>query len=103
MTIDSKALTRAAESMAEAVKHARLAYQFCPGSYTMRTLQAYLTAASALDQHISALAFAHSAEWLRKFPKIVEDWDGEEGKKETPRAAVPRRSEIHSTVPLCLG
>jgi hypothetical protein len=77
MTIDSKALTRAAESMAEAVKHARLAYQFCPGSYTMTTLQACLTAASALDQHISALAFAHSAEWLRKFPKIVEDCDGE--------------------------
>ena len=62
MTIDSKALTRAAASMAKAVKHARLAYQFCPGSYTMTTLQACLTAASALDQHISALAFAHSAE-----------------------------------------
>jgi hypothetical protein len=76
-TIDSKVLTRAADSMAEAVKHARLAYQFCPGSYTMSALQACLTAASALDQHISALAFAHSAEWLRKFPKIVEDCDGE--------------------------
>jgi hypothetical protein len=42
MTIDSKALTRAAESMAEAVKHARLAYQFCPGSYTMTMLQSCL-------------------------------------------------------------
>jgi protein tyrosine phosphatase (PTP) superfamily phosphohydrolase (DUF442 family) len=72
MTIDSKVLTRAAESMAEAVKHARLAYQFCPGSYTFTTLKACLTAAGAIDEHISALAFVHSAEWLRKLPRIEE-------------------------------
>ena len=75
---DAKALTRAAESMAEAVKHARLAYQFNPGSYTYTTLQACLSAARALDQHITALAFVHSAEWLRKFPRILdEDCDAE--------------------------
>ncbi len=64
-------MTEAAAKMAEALKHARLAYQFGPGSYTMTTLQACLAAANALDQHISALAFVQSAEWLRKFPKIV--------------------------------
>jgi hypothetical protein len=52
---------------------ARLAYQFCPGSYTYTTLQACLTAARSLDEHIGALAFVHSAEWLRKFPRIAED------------------------------
>jgi hypothetical protein len=75
MAIDSKALTRAAESMAEAVTQARLAYQFSPGSYTYTVLQACLTAASALDEHIRALAFVHSAEWLRKFPRNAEDED----------------------------
>jgi hypothetical protein len=76
-TIDAKALAKAAESMAEAMKHARLAYQFSPGSYTYTTLQACLTAASALDEYISTLAFVHSAEWLRKFPRILEDCDVE--------------------------
>lgn len=72
-TIDAKTLTKAHESMAEAVQHARLAYQFCPGSYTYTTLHACLTAAKALDQYISTLAIVHSAEWLRTFPKIVEE------------------------------
>jgi hypothetical protein len=49
---DAKALTRA---MAEAVKHARLAYEFCPGSYTYTTLHACLIAAEVLDQHIKTL------------------------------------------------
>jgi hypothetical protein len=73
--IDSKALTDAAEKMAEALKHAKLAYQFRPGSYTMSTLQACLAAARALDQYVSNLAFVRSAEWLRKFPKIEEQAD----------------------------
>lgn len=76
-SIDSKALTRAAEDMAETVKQTRLAYQFAAGSYTYAALVACLKAARALDQHIEALAFAHSAEWLRKFPKIIEDRDAE--------------------------
>ncbi len=76
--INAKALTKAADKMAEAVKHARFAYQFCPGSYTRSTLQACLDAAKAIDQHISELAFAHSADWLRKFPKVaVENGDVE--------------------------
>ena len=75
--IDAKALARVADKMAQAVKHARFAYQFCPGSYTMMTFQACLDAARSLDQHISELAFAHSAEWLRRFPKIVENEDVE--------------------------
>jgi hypothetical protein len=69
--IDTKALTKAADKMAEAVKHARFAYQFCPGSYTMTTFQACLDAAKAIDQHVSVLAVAYSAEWLREFPKIA--------------------------------
>jgi hypothetical protein len=76
-TINSKALTKAAERLAEAVKHARLAYQFCPGSYTATTFQALLAAARAFDQHVEELAFALSVEWLRKFPKIIEDGDAE--------------------------
>lgn len=72
MTVNSKALTRAAETMAEAMKHARLAYQFNPGTYTYTTPAACLTAAEALDQYVNDLAFVHSAEWLRKFPKIEE-------------------------------
>lgn len=75
--IDTKALTTAAEQMAEAVKQARLAYQFGANAYTFAALECCLKAARALDQHISELAFAHSAEWLRKFPKIVEDGDAE--------------------------
>jgi hypothetical protein len=43
--------TKAAKSIAEAVKHARLAYQFCPGFYTYWTLHACLIAAEALDEH----------------------------------------------------
>ena len=73
--IDSKMLTQAADQLAEAVKQARLAYQFCPGSYTCRALQAYLAAAKAFDQYVDELAFAHSAEWLRRFPKIIEGGD----------------------------
>jgi hypothetical protein len=75
--IDAKVLTTAAERMAEAVKQAWLAYQFGANAYTFAALEACLWAAKALDQHISELAFAHSAEWLRKFPKIVEDCDAE--------------------------
>ena len=75
--IDSKALNHAAEKMAEAVNHARHAYQFCPGSYTMTTLQACLVAAEALDLHISALAVVHSGEWLRTFPRIMEGSDAD--------------------------
>jgi hypothetical protein len=75
--IDSKALTRAAKKLAEAVKQTRLAYQFCPSSYTHTAFQASLAAAQALDEHIAALAVVHSAEWLHKFPKIVEGCDGE--------------------------
>lgn len=70
--INSKALTKAAEKMAEAIKHARLAYHFGPSSYSMSTLQNSLAAAEALDQYVNDLAFVHSAEWLRKFPKIEE-------------------------------
>jgi len=70
--IEPKALTTAAESMAEAVRHAKLAYQFGPSSYSMSTLQACLTAARALDQYIGDLAFVHSAEWLQRFPKVEE-------------------------------
>jgi hypothetical protein len=77
MSINSKALTKAAAQLAEAVKHARLAYQFSPGSYTCTTLQACLAAAKAFDRHVEELAFALSAEWLRKFPKIIEDDDAE--------------------------
>ncbi len=70
--INSKALTTAAESMAEAVKQARLAYEFGPSSYSMSTLQACLAAARALDQYIGDLAFAQSAEWLRNLPGVEE-------------------------------
>jgi hypothetical protein len=76
-TLDSKVLTEVAERLAEAMKHAKLAYQFTPGSYTCTTLQACLAAAKAFDQHVDELAFAHSAEWLRRFPKISEGSDAE--------------------------
>jgi hypothetical protein len=69
--IDAKALTLAANKLREAVDQTRLAYQFCPGSYTMSAFQACLAAAEAFDQYVDELAFAHSAEWLRKFPRIV--------------------------------
>jgi hypothetical protein len=72
-SIDAKGLALAAYKLREAVDQTRLAYQFCPGSYTMSAFQACLAAAEALDQHVSELAFAHSAEWLRKFPKIISE------------------------------
>ena len=71
-SLDGKALTRAATKLAEAIKQAKLAYQFCPGSYTCTALQACRAAASAFDRHVDELALAHSAEWLRKFPEISE-------------------------------
>jgi hypothetical protein len=71
--IDAKALTAAAEKLAEALKQARLAYLFCPSSYTMSAFQSCLAAAEAFDRRITELAFAHSAEWLRKLPKITEE------------------------------
>jgi hypothetical protein len=69
--INAQALTAAAEYIAEALRHARLAYQFSPGSYTRSTHQACLYAAEAFDRYISELAFAHSAAWLQRFPKIA--------------------------------
>jgi hypothetical protein len=32
-----------------------------------------LAAAEAFDQYVDELAFAHSAEWLRKFPKVISE------------------------------
>jgi hypothetical protein len=49
--IDPKALTKAAEKLAEAVKQARYAYEFCPSAYTCTALQACLAAARAFDRH----------------------------------------------------
>jgi hypothetical protein len=76
--IDSKTLTQAADKLAEAVKHTKLAYQFCPGSYTWWAMCECLAAARAFDQHVEELAFALSAEWLRKFPKISEGSDAKQ-------------------------
>lgn len=76
--LDSKALVGAAVKMTEAIEQARLAYQISPNSYTNSTFQACLDAGRLFDQHITNLAFAHSAEWLRKFPNIVEDEHVEE-------------------------
>jgi hypothetical protein len=73
MTVDSKALTEAAGEMVEAVKQARLAYQFCASSYTWTVLQACLAASKAFDQHVAELAFTHSAAWLQKFPRVGRD------------------------------
>jgi len=75
--VDSKALTQAHDKLVEAVKHARSAYEFCPGAYTCTALQVCLAAAKAFDQHVEQLAFHLSAEWLRKFPKIIEGSDAE--------------------------
>jgi hypothetical protein len=80
--LDSKALTSAAEKIHEAIEQARLAYQFSPGSYTNSTFQACLDAGRAFDRHIAHLAYANSAEWLRKFPPIVENQHGEESEQE---------------------
>jgi hypothetical protein len=74
--IDSKSLTEATDKMADAMKQSQLAYQFCPGSYTVMAMEACLAAAKALDKLVAELAFMHSAEWLRKFPKIIGD-DGD--------------------------
>lgn len=41
--------TRVAKKLAEAVKQTRLAYQFCPNSYTHTAFQACLAAAEALN------------------------------------------------------
>jgi hypothetical protein len=71
-TINAKALTKTANKLREAIKHSRMAYLFCPSSYTHAAFQACLTAAGAFDEYVEALAFATSAEWLRKFPKIIE-------------------------------
>ena len=91
--LDSKALTRAAEKIREAIEQARLAYQFNPSSYTNSTFQACLDAGRAFDRHIAHLAYANSAEWLRKFPPIVEH---EHGKKEKNSAkAGGQRPELH--------
>jgi hypothetical protein len=73
--IASKVLIQAADGLGEAVKQAKLAYQFSPGSYTWSALCKCLAAARAFDQYVDELAFAHSAEWLRGFPKIIEDGD----------------------------
>ena len=40
--INSKALTKAVDKMAEAIKHARLAYQFGPSSYSMSSCKTAL-------------------------------------------------------------
>jgi hypothetical protein len=73
--IDAKALTLTANKLREAVDQTRFAYLFCPGSYTMSAFEACLAAADAFDRYVSELAFAHSAEWLRKFPKIISEPD----------------------------
>jgi hypothetical protein len=73
--IDSKALTTAHDMLVEAVKHTKLAYQFAPNSYTWSAICKCLAGARAFDQHVEQLAFHLSAEWLRKFPKIIEDGD----------------------------
>ena len=72
ISIDAKALTRAGDYLRVAVEQTRFAYQFGPSSYTMTAFQACLAAAEAFDRHVSELAFANSAEWLREFPKIIE-------------------------------
>jgi hypothetical protein len=74
-TIDAKALTQATDEIREALRQTRLAYLFCPSSYTMSAFQACLAAAQAFDQYTGDLAFAHSAEWLRKFPKTTPERD----------------------------
>ena len=74
--IDWKTLTEASDKIAEAMKQSRLAYQFCPGSYTAMTRDACLAAAKAVDKLVAELACLQSAEWLRKFPAIIKD-DGD--------------------------
>jgi hypothetical protein len=69
--IDSKTLTEASDKIAEAMKESQLAYQFSPSSYTFMAMQACLAAAKAVDEHVAELASMHSAEWLRRFPKII--------------------------------
>jgi len=74
-SLDGKALTAMADALREAVKQTKLAYQFAPGSYTWTAMCKCLTAAHTFDQYVERLAFRVSAEWLRKFPKIVENSD----------------------------
>jgi hypothetical protein len=74
---DGKALIMMADSLREAIKQAKLAYQFAPNSYTHAALDRLLAAAHVFDEHVERLAFRVSAEWLRKFPKIIEDSDAE--------------------------
>jgi hypothetical protein len=74
-SLDGKALTMMADALREAVKQAKLAYQFAPGSYTWSALCKCLAAGRAFDQYVERLAFRLSAEWLRTFPKIVGDGD----------------------------
>ena len=72
---DGKALIMMADSLREAIKQAKLAYQFSPGSYTWSALCKSLAAARVFDEHVERLAFRVSAEWLRTFPKIIGDGD----------------------------
>jgi len=69
----SKTLTEAVEKMADAMKQTQLAYRFGPSSYTFMAMQACSAACKALDEHVAELAYMHSAEWLRKFPKSVSE------------------------------
>jgi hypothetical protein len=54
-TINAKALTKTANKLREAIKHSRMAYLFCPSSYTHSAFQACLTA-------------VHSTSTLRRWP-----------------------------------
>jgi hypothetical protein len=74
-SLDGKALTAITDSLREAVKDTKLAYQFAPNSYTWSAMCKCLAAGRAFDQHVERLAFRLSAEWLRTFPKIVGDGD----------------------------
>jgi hypothetical protein len=74
-SLDGKALTTMADALREAIKEARLGYQFTPNSYTYGALDRCLVAARVFDQHVERLAFRVSAEWLRTFPRIVGDDD----------------------------
>jgi hypothetical protein len=51
-SLNGKALTAMADALREAIKQAKLAYQFSPGSYTWSALDRCLAAAKALDQYI---------------------------------------------------
>jgi hypothetical protein len=51
-TLHAKALTTMANRLREAVREAKLAYQFAPNSYTHAALHRCLGAAKAFDQYI---------------------------------------------------